>query len=120
MNDPFEHALQNVSDIDKVGITIQNRVNQNDEPVGRRFRRKDHVSGNVIWSVYDSLQLNSTFNALDSLVVTVHSVSVPVGFSRGVKMMGRPLSVMTHHKTSIIEVKAEDNCLADAIIKAKA
>ena len=30
--------------------------------------------------------------------------------------MGRPISVMAHLKKSIIEVKAEDNCLAHALL----
>jgi len=33
VNDLFQHALQNLSDSDMVGITIQNRVNQNDKPI---------------------------------------------------------------------------------------
>jgi len=44
----FEHALQNLSDSDMVGITIQNRVNQNDKPRGISFRRKDQLVGDVI------------------------------------------------------------------------
>jgi hypothetical protein len=45
---------------------------------------------------------------LDKLIVVVHSVKMPVGFGRkAVKSMGRQLSVMTHLKRSIIEVKAE-------------
>ena len=30
--------------------------------------------------------------------------------------MGRPLSVMAHHKRSIVEVRATDNCMAHALI----
>ena len=60
------------------------------------------MSGEVIWSI---------FNALDTLVVTVHSVKMPIGFSYGIKTKGRPLSVIAHLKKSIVEVKAEENCL---------
>jgi hypothetical protein len=46
---------------------------------------------------------------------------MPVGFGGGVvKGKGRPLSVMVHIKRSIIEVKAEKNCLAHAQIIALA
>ena len=49
----FEYALRDVSDSDMVGITIQNQVNQNDKPIGISFRRKDHLAGDVIWSVFE-------------------------------------------------------------------
>ena len=52
VNDLFEHALQNLSDSDMVGITIQNRVNHNDKPIGISFRHKDQLAGDVIWSVF--------------------------------------------------------------------
>jgi len=40
-----------------------------------------------------------------------------VGFGkREMKSRGRPLSVMAHLKTSVVEVKASENCLAHAII----
>lgn len=60
-------------------------------------------------------QLNSAFDALDTLVVTVHSVKEPVGFGLGLKTIGR-LSFMVHPNKSILEVKAVDNCLAHALI----
>ena len=50
VNELFEYALQDVSDSDMVGITIQNQVNQNDKAIGISFRRKDQLSGDVIWS----------------------------------------------------------------------
>ena len=62
-------------------------------------------------------QSNSRFNALDTLVVIVHSVKMPVGYGKhAIKSRGRPLSVMAHPKTSIIQVKAEDNLLVHALI----
>ena len=39
VNDLFEHALQKLNDSEMVGITIRNRVNQNDKPIGISFRR---------------------------------------------------------------------------------
>ena len=117
MNDLFEHALQGVSDSDMMGITIQNEVNQNDKAIGISFRRKDQLAGDVIWSVHEKVaQSNSRFNAQDRLVMTVHSVKMPVGFGGGVKTKGRPISVMAHLKKSIIEVKAENKCLAHALL----
>jgi len=57
------------------------------------------------------------FNALDTLVVTVHSVKMPVVFGRcALKSGGRPIPVMAHLKRSIVEVKAEQNCLAHALV----
>jgi hypothetical protein len=122
MNDLFEHVLQGVADSDMVGVAICNDVNQNDRAVVIRFRRKDQLSADVIWSVFEKVaQSNARFNALDSITIVVHSVGMPVGFGRvAVKTNGRPLSVMAHIKKSIIEVKAESNCLAHAPIIAVA
>jgi hypothetical protein len=73
-----------------VGITIQNRENQNDKPIGIRFGRKDHLAADVILSlVHKVSQLNARFNALDKLIMTVHSVMMAVGFGRGMKSMGQ-------------------------------
>jgi hypothetical protein len=43
---------------------------------------------------------------------------MPVGFGIGIKNKGKPLSVMACLKKSVIEVKAERNCLAHAIVLA--
>ena len=92
-----------------VRITNQNQVNQNDKPIIISFRRKDNLSGDVIWSVFEKVsQSNSRFNALDTLVVTMHSVKMPVSYGKHeIKGMGRPLSV---------KVKATHTCLAHALI----
>jgi len=118
VNELFEYALQDVSDGDMVGITIQNQVNQKDKPIGISFRRKDQLSGEVIWIVFVKVsQSNARFKALDTLVVTVHSVKMPVCFRRvALKSSGIPLSVIAHLKWSIVEVKSEENCLAHALI----
>jgi len=55
VNDLFENALQNVSDSDMVGITIQNSIKQNDNVIGIIFRRKDQLAGDVIWRIFESL-----------------------------------------------------------------
>jgi len=81
VNDLFEHALQNVSFRDTVGIRIQNQVNQNEKPIGIGFRRKDQLSVDVIRSVFDKVShTNSRFDALDTFVITLHSVKMSVGF----------------------------------------
>jgi len=69
-------------------------------------------------SVFEKVSLpNSRFNALDTLVVNVHSVRMPVGFGkRAIKSKFRPLSVMAQFKISVVEVKAEDKSLAKALI----
>ena len=94
----IEHALRDIEDSDKLVITIQNQVNQNDKPIGIISRRKDQLSADLIWSVFEKVsQSNSGFNALDTLVVNVHSVRMPVGFDKhAITSRGRPLSVMAH------------------------
>ena len=83
VNDIIEHVLRDVDDSDIVGITIPNQVNQKDKQIGISFRRKDQLPGEVIWSVFERVsQSYSRFHALDTLVVTVHSVKMPLGFGR--------------------------------------
>jgi hypothetical protein len=66
VNNLFEYALRDLGPSDMVGITIQNEVNENDKVIGIGFRRKDQLSGDVIWSVIEKVtQSNSRFNALD-------------------------------------------------------
>ena len=48
LKDLFRHALHNLVESDMVGITIQNRVNQNEKPIGISFRRKDQLAEDVI------------------------------------------------------------------------
>jgi hypothetical protein len=77
LNDLFRHALQNLSASDLVGITIQNRENQNDNPKGISFRRKEQVARGVILSLIQRVsQSYSRFVVLDKLINPVDSVSV--------------------------------------------
>ena len=81
MNDLFEYALRDVHDSDMVGITIRNEVNLQDKAIGISFRWRDHLSAEVIWSVFSTVaQPNARFNALDRLIVVIQSVRMPVGF----------------------------------------
>jgi len=54
VNDLIDHALQNVSNSDMVGMTTE-LCNQNDKPIGNSFRRKHQLSGDVLWSVIEKL-----------------------------------------------------------------
>jgi len=81
VNEIFEYALQDVGDSMVVWITTQNQVNQNDKPIGISFRRNYQPSGEAVWSVFERVsQYNARFRALDTLVGTVNSVKMPVGF----------------------------------------
>jgi len=65
-------------------------------------------------------QSNARFNALHKLVLTIHSVRMPVGHGGdGIATKGRPLESMVHLKRSIVQVRAECNCLAHALVIAK-
>jgi hypothetical protein len=112
----FQYALRNCEDADMVGLAIRNEINVQDKAIGIRFRRRDQISEDVIWSVFEEVaQSNARFNALCKLIVVVHSVKIPEGHGH-VKTKGRQLDVMAHLKRSIIEVKAGQNCLARALI----
>jgi hypothetical protein len=100
-----------------VGISIPNEVNMRDKAIGMSFRRKDQLSTDVILNVWQKVtQSNSRFNALDKLVLEVHSVKMPVGFGRGIKTKGRPLNALAHLKTSIVKVNAATDCLPHALV----
>jgi len=96
----FEHALRDLEDSDIVGITISNEVEVKDRVIGISFRRKDQITRDVIWSVFEKVvQSNARFNALDKLVVTVHSVKIPIGHGgAGITTRGRPLDIMVQLK----------------------
>ena len=75
MSDLFEYALRNCNESDMVGVSIRNEVNVQDKPIGISFRRKDQLSEEVIWSIFEKVvQSNARFDALDRLVVVIHSV----------------------------------------------
>jgi hypothetical protein len=104
------------------GISIHNADNQQNRPIGLSFRRRDQISRDVLWSVFEKVtQLNVRYQALYTLTFQVHSVRTPVGFGkRTEKTKGRLLSVMAQLKRSIVKVKAEENCLAHALLIAVA
>jgi hypothetical protein len=113
----FEYALRNCDNSDMVGITISNGDNVQDKAIGISFRRKDKITPYVIWSVFGKLvQSNARFNAVDKLVMTIHSVKMPVGNGKRIPTKDRPLQTIAYLKMSIVKVKAENNCLAHALI----
>ena len=115
--DLLENALRNCEDSGMVGVSIRNETDIKDKAIGISFRRKYQIYGDVILSVWVKVtQSNSRFNALDTLVLQVHSVKMPVGFGRAIKTKGRPLGVVAHLKRSIVKVRSETNCLAHAFI----
>jgi hypothetical protein len=119
INEILEYALHDREDSDMVGLTINNDHNVGDRAVGISFSRKDQLSAEAIWAVFEKvIQSNARFNVLDRLTIQIHAVRMPSG-SGGTKAKGRPLSVMAHLKRSIVEVKSEQNCLAHALIIAK-
>jgi hypothetical protein len=88
-----------------VGLTFRNEVKVKDRPIGISIRRKDQLSEDVIWSVFEKVaQSNARLNALDKLIVTVHSVKMPIEHGC-VKTRGRQLAIKAYLKKSIIEVK---------------
>jgi hypothetical protein len=116
LDELFAYALQNVAPNDMVGTSIRNGENHTDKAIGLSFHRRDQISGDVVWSVFEKVtQSNVPFNILDKLVIDIHSVAMPVGFGR-LKTMGRPMDELINRKTSIIEVKTDENCLEHAII----
>jgi hypothetical protein len=98
MNEILEYALYDRDDTDMIGLTITNEQNVGDKAVGISFCRKDQLSVEAIWAVFEKLmQSNTRSNALDRLNIQIHAVRMPNGSGR-VKAKGRPLSVMTHLK----------------------
>jgi len=97
----FEHALRDLEDSDMVGINISNEVEVIDRAIGISFRRKDLIMGDVISSVFEKVaQSNARFNALDKLVMTVHSVRMTAGHGGGdgIATKGRPLELKARLK----------------------
>jgi hypothetical protein len=105
-----------------VGMSIHNADSQQDRPIGLSFRRKEQISRDVLWNVFEKItQSSARYQALDTLMFHVHSGRTPVGFGkRAEKTKGRPLSVMAQLKRSIVKVKAEENYLANALVFAVA
>ena len=49
----FDYALRDLEDSDMLGITISNEVEVKVRAIGISFRRRDQITGDVIWSVFE-------------------------------------------------------------------
>ena len=57
----------------------------------------------ILSLVQKDSQSNARFDALDKLVMTLHSVRMPAGFNKhAIKSRCRPLSVMAQLKSNIV------------------
>ena len=77
----------------QIWLVLQSKkeINLLDKPIGISFRRKDQLWAEVIWSVFSKVaHSNARFNAMDKLILVIHSVKMPVGFGMSVKSKGRP------------------------------
>jgi hypothetical protein len=74
MNALFDYTFHNVDDSDMVGLVIYNEsTGQRNKPIGFSFRRRDQLSTEVIWRLFEKVaQSNSRFNALDPLSIILH------------------------------------------------
>jgi hypothetical protein len=90
INEILEYGLHDHEDSDMVGLTINNDHNIGDRAVGISFRRKDQLSAQTIWAVFEKvIQSNTGFNALDRLTIQRHAVQMP-NVSGRLKAKGRP------------------------------
>ena len=87
VNDLCNHALRDCNDFDKVDISIRNETDIKDKAIGISFRRKGQLSADVFLNVWEKVIMsNSRFNSLDKLDLEIHSVRMPVGFGRAIKL----------------------------------
>lgn len=54
VNELLRNVLKNSRTSDMVGIAIRNEVNRNDKAIGISFGRKDQISVEVIWRVFEN------------------------------------------------------------------
>jgi hypothetical protein len=115
VDEVFEYSLRDLAPNDMVGISIHNADNQQDRPIGLSFRRRDQISRQVLWSVFEKVTQSN--QALDTPTFHIHSVRMHTGFGkRAETSKGRFMSVTAHLKKSIVEVMTEENCLAHALV----
>lgn len=76
----FEYMLPDLDPRDTVGISIRKANNQRDKAIRLRFRRKDHISRDVLCSVFGKVtQPNARYQGLDIVTSHVHSVKMRIG-----------------------------------------
>jgi hypothetical protein len=57
MNDLIDYALRDYADSDMVGLSITNEENVQDKAIGLSFRRKDQLTADVIWNVFQKVTI---------------------------------------------------------------
>lgn len=93
MDELLEYSLRDLDPSNMVGMSLHNAGNQQDKPVTLSFGRRDQISRDVLWSVFEKVtQSNASYQALDTLTFHVHSVKMPVGFGKAETRKGRPPS----------------------------
>jgi hypothetical protein len=93
VDEVFDYSLRDLQPDDMVGISIHNANNQQERLVGISFRRRDLISREVLWSVFEKVtQSNARYQAYDTLTFHAHSVRMPAGSGkRAEKPKGRSL-----------------------------
>jgi hypothetical protein len=71
-----------------------------------------------VWKLFEKVaQSKAKINALDPLIVTIHSVKMPVVFGGDGRISkSRQLDTMDHVKKSIVRVNVDTNFLAHALL----
>jgi len=101
---------------DLVGLRIRNTDNVQDKVVGIGLKCCDQFKSDVVWDVSGKVvQSNARFSLTDRLEVHLDHVRMPAVNGRE-WTKGRPLSVLSALKRSIVVVKAAFLCLAHALI----
>jgi hypothetical protein len=99
-----DYLVDQVPDRDLVCLRIHNTENVQDKVVGVSLRRGDQLKPYVVWSVLGKvIHSNARFALSDRLEVHLDHVRMPVGNGRE-KTKGRPLSVLSAIKRSIVVV----------------
>lgn len=72
VNEPFEYSLCHLQLSDMVDISIHNADNQQDMPIRLIFSRRDQISRDVLYGVFEKvMQSNTRYQDLDTLAFHV-------------------------------------------------
>lgn len=68
VDDMFEYSLRDIDPGDMVGISVHNEDNQQFMTIRLRYRRKNQISGDVLWSVFQKVtQSKANYQATDTI-----------------------------------------------------
>jgi len=114
------YLVDEVNNIDLVGVRIRNTENTQDKVFGISFRRREQLKNDLVWEFFSIvIQSNARFGFTDRL--EVHLVHVRMPAVNGLEnTKGRSLNVLSAIKRSIVVVKAAFLCLTHALIIAMA